>query len=151
MQIKWTDKTVPITALTPYERNPRTITKKQFAQLKESVVALGQFATIPVTHDMRLVGGHQRLRVFQELGYSEIRVSIPDRELTDEEFKRVLIQSNHHNGMFDTDELVNAFDTDALIKWGLPEEMFVGARAPAKKKEKLCPHCHKDINEEPAA
>lgn len=149
--IEWMEKTVAVASLTPYERNPRTITKTQFTQLKDSLSKLGQFAPIPVTPDLRMAGGHQRLQAFRELGWDMIRVSVPNRQLTDDEFKRILIQSNHHNGMFDTDELAASFEIDNLVQWGLPETMFTGARAAPdeekKKKPKLCPHCGKDINE----
>jgi len=39
--IQWTEKTVPVSSLKPYERNPRLITKEAYDCLKKSISELG--------------------------------------------------------------------------------------------------------------
>lgn len=120
-KIQWVEKVVPLAQLIPFEANPRTITEEQFAKLKQSLDTDGYHSRIKVTSDFRVIGGHQRLRALQELGYSELAVLVPSRELSDDEFKRILIRDNHSNGVFDMEALANMFDLEELRGFGLHE------------------------------
>jgi hypothetical protein len=147
--LNWQEQTVPLEALKPFERNPRRISKEAFAKLKSSLEKLGQFAPIPVTRDMRLIGGHQRLQAFQELGWKEIRVSVPDCELSDVQFKEIMIRSNTNSGTFDMDILSSDFDMDELISWDVPQGFMIGEpkEARAKKEQSQCEQCGKKLAE----
>lgn len=142
--IQWVEKTVRLTELRPFEHNPRTITESQFAKLKQSIAEDGYHSRIKVTHDFRVVGGHQRLRAMQELGYESLAVLVPSRPLGDEEFKRILLRDNHHNGAWDMDALSGMFDVEELRKIGLTEIMNI---PPIEENEEpgrymvTCPGC----------
>jgi len=121
--IQWLEKTVHLSELTPFEGNPRKITEDQFLKLKASLIRLGQFRPLLVTHDLRLAGGHQRVKAMRELGWEECRVSVPAREITDNEYRQLLLQDNHENGTWDMDVLANSWDLEELRTVGLHDVM----------------------------
>ena len=121
--IQWVEKTTHLSELTPFERNPRKITDDQFIKLKASLIKLGQFRPLLVTHDLRLAGGHQRVKAMSELGWTECRVSVPSRKITDNEYKQLLLQDNHENGTWDMDMLANDWDLEDLRMVGIHDVM----------------------------
>lgn len=121
MKITWAEKTVHIKDLKPYERNPRRISKEAFTKLKESLEQDGYHGRMLCTPELKVIGGHQRLKVLKELGYKEVNVLVPDRELTEDEYRRILIRDNLQAGEWDMDELANSFTIDELKDWGFPE------------------------------
>ena len=64
---------------------------------------------------------HQRIRVLKDLGIKEIAVLVPDKELTDDQFRRFLIQDNLPFGSWDFDLLSADFEVDEMIGFGMPE------------------------------
>ena len=96
-QLTWTTQKRKIKDLLPYEHNPRVLTKEQHTQLKKSLEKF-DLAEIPaVDKDTnRIIAGHMRVKILIELGWGEeeIDVRIPNRKLTDEEFKEYNIRSN---------------------------------------------------------
>lgn len=104
--IKWTDRVVKVSELVPYDKNPRKITVQQYDRLKASLIETGYHTPMLAQPDLRIIGGHQRKKALMELGITEVTVRVPERELTDEEFKRVLIQSNVHFGDWEVDTLL---------------------------------------------
>ena len=146
-EIQWVEKTVRLEQLRPFEDNPRTITETQFGKLKQSLAEDGYHSRIKTTADLRVVGGHQRLRALRELGFVDVQVLVPSRELSDAEFKRILIRDNHSNGVFDMDGLANMFDLEELRDFGLheignimPEDKADQVNAAGKAHVK-CPGC----------
>lgn len=120
----------------------------QFAKLKQSIAADGYHSRIKTTPDYRVVGGHQRLRALQELGFETVAVLVSSRHLSDEEFKRILIRDNHSNGVFDMDVLASMFDLEELRAFGLHEVMQIppvddGEEPPPGKALVKCPGCAK--------
>lgn len=146
--IQWHEKVLHLKDLRPFESNPRSITEAQYEKLKASLASsVGQYKPLTVTHDYRIAGGHQRLRAMHELGWESCRVSMPDRPLTDEEYKQVLISDNHNNGVFDMDALANLFDLEELRGFGLHEVMnvppFGEEEEPQPGKSMVqCPKCN---------
>lgn len=126
LAIQWTEQVVPVAKLKPYERNPRRISEKAFEKLKASLAESGYHQRITVNADLGVVGGHMRIRALKELGIREVPVLVPDRNLTEAEFRRILIQDNLPFGEFDFDELANGFDIDELVEWGFNEDQLVG-------------------------
>lgn len=120
--IQWAEKTVPIDDLRPYERNPREITEEDFEALKRSLAEDGYHQRIIATMDLRVVGGHQRIRALKELGYVTVKVLTPDREMDDWQFKRILIRDNLPFGRFDWDILGADFEPEQLLEIGMPKE-----------------------------
>jgi hypothetical protein len=146
-QITWTEQVVALNALRPFESNPRTITEVQFAKLKASIVEDGLHTRPKVTHDLRLIAGHQRVKALKELGFTDIPVLVPSRPLSDDEFKRILIRDNHNNGLFDYDMLANMFDLEELRGFGLHEVGMIAPMDDGTQEEKpgksmvCCPKC----------
>jgi len=124
-QIQWLEKSSRLSDLRPYESNPRHISDTQYKKLKDSIESDGYHARIKATIDGRVIGGHQRLRALKELGYDTVQILVPDRELTDEQFKSILIRDNVSNGFFDMDMLANEFDLEELRDFGVSEVMDI--------------------------
>lgn len=145
--LQWVEKTVHLAEISPFEKNPRKITEEQFIKLKASLIRLGQFRPLLVTHDLKLAGGHQRLRAMRELGWTECRISVPGREISDDEYRQLLLQDNHENGVWDMDELSSNWDLEELRAVGLHDIMHIPPmdkleeeQAPGKNKV-CCPDC----------
>ncbi len=122
--IAWREKIVKVADLKPYERNPRRISPAAFAKLKDSLKENGYHQRILATTDLRVIGGHQRIWALNDLGIKEIAVLMPDAELTDDQFRRLLIQDNLPFGEFDFEMLANDFDVNELLDWGLPDDLL---------------------------
>lgn len=125
MEIIWAEKTVPLKSLKPYERNPRRITKEAFDRLKNRISRLGYHQRIICQPDGGVIGGHVRLRALKELGHKDVKVLIPNRALSDEEFREALISDNGQFGEWDMDMLSADFDIGELVEWGVPEALLV--------------------------
>lgn len=117
--ITWTEKTVNINELKPYGKNPRRISELAFEQLKRSITDDGYHTRIKVNQDLTIAGGHMRLKAMKELGYTDITVLVPDRQLPREEFERILIRDNLPFGEYNYDILANEFDLSELADWGM--------------------------------
>jgi hypothetical protein len=140
--IKWTEKTVKVSALKPFERNPRKISEADYARLKKSLTENGYHQRVLATKDLRVVGGHQRIRVLKDLGIKEIAVLVTDEELTDDQFRRILIQDNLPFGSWDFDLLSADFEVDELIDFGMPESWLgLGEEADREDRKALFDTC----------
>jgi DNA modification methylase len=122
--ISWQEAMVSLSRLKPYERNPRRISKDQLEKLKASIEQDGFHQRILCTPDFKVIGGHQRIRVLKELGWKEVQVLTPSRELTDDEYRRLLIRDNLQAGEWDMDALANDFTPEELTDWGFPEDLL---------------------------
>lgn len=72
--IQW--KTLSVDALRPAEYNPRKKLKagdKEYEKIKNSIQEFGYVEPIIVNYDMTVIGGHQRLTVLKDLGYTEVQ------------------------------------------------------------------------------
>jgi DNA modification methylase len=124
VDITWQETTTSLAKLKPYERNPRRISKEAFAKLKQSIEQDGFHQRILCTPDLKVIGGHQRIKALQELGWKEVQVLTPSREITEEEYRRLLIRDNLQAGEWDMDTLANEFTPEELTEWGFPEELL---------------------------
>ena len=120
----WSEKTVKLADLRPYERNPRLITKEAYDRLKAAIAKLGFHQRILCQPDLGVIGGHQRLKALKELGYVDVNILVPDRFLSSDEFRQLLIQDNLPFGQHDFDILSADFDMEELKEWGMPESWF---------------------------
>lgn len=69
-------KTLPVDALRPAAYNPRKKLKagdKEYEKIKNSILEFGYVEPIIVNYDMTVIGGHQRLTVLKDLGYTEVQ------------------------------------------------------------------------------
>ena len=125
--------------LIPADYNPRELTNKQHQHLKESLTKFG--FVDPVIANMAkerkniIIGGHQRVRVWKEMGHGTAPtnfVELPDIE--DE--KELNIRLNKNTGQDDIEKLANYFDEKDLLKWGYEEfDLGIGSEFEPSKEE----------------
>lgn len=144
--IEWVERNVHLQELKPFEHNPRTITETQYEKLKTSIKKDGYRSRITATQDLRVIGGHQRIRALRELGYERVAVLVPNRPIDDETFKRIVITDNVNNGAWDFDRLSALYDIEELRDFGVQEIMNIppmdDGEPPAPGKTQVCcPKC----------
>ena len=110
---------IQINKLKPATYNPRQISKKQYNDLKDSIVKFSMVDPIIINKDLTVIGGHQRLKVCKELKYKDIDCVVLD--LTKEEERELNIRLNKSGGEFDLDILANEFEIEELKDWGFKE------------------------------
>jgi ParB-like chromosome segregation protein Spo0J len=110
---------IQINKLKPATYNPRQISKKQYNDLKDSIVKFGLVDPIILNKDFTVIGGHQRLKVCKQLKYKDIDCVVLD--LTKEDERELNIRLNKSGGEFDLDILANEFEIEELKDWGFKE------------------------------
>jgi len=143
-----------IKELIPADYNPRVLKKHQYEDLKKSLKKFGMVDPVLVNmHPDRkniIIGGHQRTRVWEELGND----SIPciEYNLTLDQEIELNIRLNKNTGEFNYEILANEFKVDDLLEWGFTEGELSFFEEPLKEPEsqgdtedKLCPHCGEKI------
>lgn len=149
----------PISKLTLLEKNPRKITKDQFAKLCNNISNDPDFLRarpICVNHTNQgfiVYAGNQRVRAAKKLGWKEIPCII-EPEVPEKIQKDRCILDNIHHGEFDWEELGNEFSPLDLLSLGMTEQQLhldaidhetneegeTEAQAKHKKKH-TCPDC----------
>ena len=103
--------------LKPATYNPRQISTKQYKDLKNSITKFGLVDPIIVNKNGYVViGGHQRLKVLNEMQTDTIPCVVLD--LSKEKERELNVRLNKNTGDFDIDILANEFDIDELVDWG---------------------------------
>ena len=95
-------KVLPVAVLRPAEYNPRKKLKpgdKEYEKIKHSIEEFGFADPLVVNSDMTIIGGHQRLTVATELGYTEIPCAVVDVDKVRE--KALNIALNKITGAWD--------------------------------------------------
>ncbi len=113
----WTSSQRKTTDLKPAPYNPRKATEKDVKDLKSSLDQFNLADPIIINADNTVIGGHFRLRMLQEQGVDEVDVRVPDRQLDQDEERRLNLRLNKNNGQWDFDALGN-FDEDLLKEVG---------------------------------
>ena len=101
-------KVLPISVLKPAEYNPRKKLKpgdKEYEKIKNSIEEFGFADPLVVNSDMTIIGGHQRLNVAVELGYTEVPCAVVDVDKTRE--KALNIALNKITGEWDEQMLAD--------------------------------------------
>ena len=100
--------------------NPRKISDKDFKQLKKSLETFQCVEPIVVNQfegrEDVIVGGHQRLKAMESLGWSEVPTVEVYLDLDEE--KELNVRLNKNTGEFDFELLTDLFDTDKLEEIG---------------------------------
>ncbi len=101
-------KMLPVSVLKPAEYNPRKKLKpgdKEYKKIKQSIEEFGFADPLVVNKDMTIVGGHQRLSVAIDLGYTEVPCAVVDVDKTRE--KALNIALNKITGEWDEQMLAD--------------------------------------------
>ena len=126
-----------IEELIPSEYNPRQMTGKQNEDLKASLKRFGVVEPILVNmHDDRkniIIGGHQRLRVWKDLGNKTI--PCVETKVNRGRERELSIRLNKNTGEFDWDALANEFDIGELEEWGFDDNDFNLDKIPFKPED----------------
>ena len=80
-------KRLPISELVPASYNPRKALKPgdaEYEKIKNSISEFGYCEPVIVNSDMTIIGGHQRVTVLQDLGYTEIDCVVIEIDKTKE-------------------------------------------------------------------
>ena len=106
-------------------KNPRIIKNEQYAALKKSIedapemLTLRELLVYPHNGKYVVIGGNMRLKVLKELGEKEVPCKIIAEDTPVDKLREYTIKDNTSGGMWDWDELANAWDMDALKDWGM--------------------------------
>ena len=95
-------KVLPISVLKPAEYNPRKKLKKgdkEYKKIMDSIEEFGFADPLVVNADMTIIGGHQRLTVAMDMGYTEVPCAVVDIDKTRE--KALNIALNKITGQWD--------------------------------------------------
>jgi DNA modification methylase len=101
-------KNIPVTELKPAAYNPRKKLKpgdKEYEKIKNSIKEFGFADPLVVNSDMTIIGGHQRLTVAMDLGYTEVPCAVVDIDKTRE--KALNIALNKITGAWDDNLLAD--------------------------------------------
>jgi len=126
-----------ISDLIPADYNPRELTKKQKTDLRKSLTDFGFVNPILVNvNEARkniVIGGHQRLKIWEELGNK--KVPCVEVDLSFEKEKELNIRLNRNNGQWDMDLLSANFSEKDLLDWGFETEDLLKAFGDEEKEE----------------
>lgn len=103
-----------------YEKNPRILSSTQLEGLKRSLRKFNLAELPAINVDGTLVAGNQRILALSLLGRGEeeIEVRVPNRPLSDKEFRDYLLTSNRSGADWDWGKLAAEFDLGELLVAG---------------------------------
>lgn len=136
-QLAWTTQQRKVVDLLPYEYNPRKMTAQQSRKLRESLEKFG-LVEIPVINlDGTLLAGHQRCKAMVALGRGDelVDVRVPNRQLTEAEFKEYNVASNAISGDWVDELLREHFAEVDLADFGISLNDVTELHEQAKQKE----------------
>lgn len=123
-KIVWRTERRKVSDLIRYDKNPRILSPLQLEGLKRSLKKFN-IAELPcINTDGTLVAGNQRVLALSLLGRGEeeIEVRVPNRKLTDKEFRDYLLTSNRSGADWDWKKLAEDFDLGELMTAGFNDE-----------------------------
>jgi DNA modification methylase len=121
--LNWDTEKRKVKNLVPYEPNPRKLPDEQAEKLKESLTKFNLVEIPAIDTDNKIIAGHQRIKILLLLGRGdeEIDVRVPNRKLTETEFKEYNLRSNKNTGEWDFNLLAD-FDENFLKDVGFSSE-----------------------------
>jgi len=151
--INWHNVTVKLKDLTPWEHNPKSISKAHAKRLLDYWQRVGQFQSIAIGPGGEVYDGHQRLSVLRA-AYGddyEIDARQSDIALTDEQRKELVIAAHvGTTGQFDWDAL-SGWDAGQLQEWGMDGETLASWRADATALTEMLEAAKEQPAEDPGA
>ncbi len=94
-------KEIHINDLKPAEYNPRSINKKEFEGLVNSIKKFGVVDPIIVNKDLTIIGGHQRYEALKQLKFETVPCNVLDLNKHDEKKLNILLNSQKISGRYD--------------------------------------------------
>lgn len=118
----WTARVREVVELKDLEKNPRKINKDSFERLCKRIEDRGFHDVIKLDTNDVILSGNQRRKALNKLGVTSVNTLYPNRELTEEERKKIIVESNRNDGFFDDEMLAGMFDIDELKDLGFDEK-----------------------------
>jgi len=149
----WHTEQRRVSELTPWEKNPRRMTKKQAEGLKKSLSKFNLMSIPVVDLDGRIVSGHQRVNILKLLGRGNetIDIRVPNRKLSEAEYREANLRENKNLGEWDED-LLAAIDEELMQEVGFNgleiNNIFGLAPPPERDNGKgiaTCPACGAEL------
>jgi len=151
---------IQISNLKLLERNPRTITREKMHGLCKSLESDKAFLwkrpilVNEIDGVLQVYCGNQRVRAAKKLGWKFIPCDV-DQNLDQKTMKARILKDNKTFGEFDFDILAADYEMEELYDCGFDAKDFdldgsleiEGSEENKEEKEKLCPHCGKNIKE----
>ena len=129
--LQWKPIKIQLGKIKPWSNNPRMSTKAQAERIIESEKALGQLQTLAVGPTRKgyvdLYDGHQRCSAWMTVKppTHEVLALQSNRELTEQERRKVAVLLNTASGSWDWDKLAS-WDTKELNTWGMDKDYLKG-------------------------
>lgn len=95
-----------IDTLRNWDKNPRSISEKDFKRLLVQIKKLGQYKPLIITDDGLVLGGNMRLRAYRELNIDDVWVSVVDAP-TQKERLEYALSDNDRAGQYDEEVLAD--------------------------------------------
>lgn len=111
---------LPIATLIPAAYNPRKDLQAgdtEYEKIKRSIEEFGYVDPIVVNQDMTIIGGHQRVKVLEALGYRDIDCVVVDIDKTKE--KALNLALNKISGRWDEEKLAKILDELKLDEYDI--------------------------------
>ena len=122
--MKWKNETRKVKDLIPADYNPRRLTEKQRADLTDSIKEFGRVLQV-VVNGNNIIGGHQRAKIYADLGIEEIEVRVPEKKLTPKQEEKLNLRLNQNTGEWDYEKLYK-LDTEMLLEVGFGDSELAG-------------------------
>lgn len=119
-KLEWHTEFRKVKDLIQYKKNPRVLSPVQLEGLKRSLKKFNVAELPCINTDGTLVAGNQRVLALSLLGREaeEIEVRVPNRSLTESEFRDYLLTSNRSGASWDFEKLAQDFDLGELLTAG---------------------------------
>ena len=123
MDLTWSTVKRKVSDLVPWDKNPRKLTESEERNLRASLEKFNLMSIPVINADDRIISGHQRIKIFHLLdrGDEIIDVRIPNRPLTESEYKEAALRENQNTGSWDQ-ELLKDMDMDLLLEVGFGDD-----------------------------
>lgn len=120
----WTTTKRKVKDILPASYNPKRMTENERRDLEDSIKEFG--TAVPVvlnigTRNNVLINGHQRIKIYADLGIEEIDAMIPNRELNEKEEMTLNLRLSKNVGSWDEEKL-KELDMDLLLEVGFGDE-----------------------------
>ena len=127
-KITWKAETRKVADLKEWADNPTKHSEHGLNELEDSIQKFGMAVPECIQPDGTLIGGHGRKIVLTRMKIKEVACYVPNRKLTDSEFKELNVRLNKNvSGVFDVDKLNELFEPAELYDIGFTEsELFTG-------------------------
>jgi hypothetical protein len=121
--IIWEPKKVKVEDLVENPDNPKIINERGKKRLQHSLSKFGLAGTLIVNKDLTLIDGHSRKLDLQAKGIKEVWVTVPDRQLTDKEYKELnAVYDLAKAGEVDTMTIEAMLEDEVLDEWDLEHD-----------------------------